>query len=704
MLRIGELPDHEVKLDGILSEPAWAAADSIENLTTIEPEEGGVPAGKTIVKVIANSEVIIIGVLCFDADPSKIVSFSKARDSELEEEDHITIVLDTFLDGRTGYLFAVNPSGARFDGLVSPQGGEVNSKWDALWEAGTSRNGYGWGAEIRIPVRTIGFKKGLSTWGFNVERRVQRLQETSRWSGAKRDYEISQTAQAGLLTEVPKFNLGLGLSVRPTISGRAERTSPTESTHFKGHPSLDLTKKLGPNLLASLTANTDFAETEVDARQTNLTRFEILFPEKRTFFLDGADTFEFGLGLEESVVPFFSRRIGLFFPEEGGDGVAIPIDVGGKLNGRVGKTNLGMLVAKTRSVEGLGLPASTMSVMRVKQNIFSESSVGMIATVGDQLGRPGSWTSGADFTYRNSRFLDDKNLIVGVWGLVTNREGLEGNKSAYGFEIDYPNDLWDMSFGSRRIGDGFDPSLGFVPRKGVHVWDGGIEFNPRPGRVVRQMFHQFKFSVVNNLQSNLESYKLEINPVNWLFESGDRIKFGISPEGDRPVEDFNVFESADKQVTIPAGSYAWRRFNATGTLAEKRRISGEFGWEWGSFYGGNLKTTEGKLALNWRILKLELGAERNLGKLPGGEFTQNLYASRVEFKFSPNLQASSFWQFDNESGSLGSNTRIRWTFKPLGDLFIVYNHNLQKSVRDRISRLTFDSNELVVKFQYALWF
>ncbi|HEV8716838.1 MAG TPA: AMIN domain-containing protein, partial [Candidatus Binatia bacterium] len=244
ILRVSALPEHSVKLDGVLSEPVWGAADAITNLVTIEPEQGGISAGQTIVKVLGNSHEIIIGVVCHDPDPAKIVSFSKARDAELENEDHITIVLDTFLDGRTGYVFAVNPSGARFDGLVSPQGGEVNSDWDAVWEASTSRDNGGWSAEIKIPIHSLRFKRGLSSWGLNVERRVERLQETSRWSGLKRDYEISQTSQAGLLTDLPRFDLGLGLSIRPAFTPRSEKTAG-QKTRFTSDVSLDMTKTLG---------------------------------------------------------------------------------------------------------------------------------------------------------------------------------------------------------------------------------------------------------------------------------------------------------------------------------------------------------------------------------------------------------------------------------------------------------------------------
>ncbi|TFH26590.1 MAG: hypothetical protein E4H00_10440, partial [Myxococcales bacterium] len=269
-----------------------------------------------------------------------------------------------------------------------------------------------------------------------MERRVERLQETSRWSGVSQDYEIFQTSRAGLLTNVPAFDLGLGLSVRPAFTTGGERPSPDDVTSRTGDISLDVTQKLGANLLGSLTVNTDFAETEVDARQTNLTRFEILFPEKRTFFLEGADIFEFGYELDDVMIPFFSRRIGL---DE--DGERIPINAGTKLNGRVGNTNLGALVVNTSHAVGVDTGTATMGVARIKQNILSESSIGVITSFGDQLGRPNSWMSGADFAFQTSHFLGDKNLNASVWGVRNNREGLEGDRGAYGLGFDYPNDL-----------------------------------------------------------------------------------------------------------------------------------------------------------------------------------------------------------------------------------------------------------------------
>jgi uncharacterized protein DUF5916 len=723
-LRAGALSESQVSLDGVLSEPAWNTADSISSLTTVEPEEGGVPQGRTVVKVLVSPSEIIIGARCYDNDPNGLVAFSRARDSELEEEDHLMLLLDTFQDERSGYVFAVNPSGARFDAIVIEGGDDVNKNWDAVWEARTTRDAEGWTAEIRIPVKSISFKRGLTGWGFNVQRRVQRLQETSRWSGATQDYEVYQSSRAGLLTGLAAFDLGVGLTIRPAIISDSRRPDPDARMTSTGDVSLDVKQRLGPNLLASLTFNTDFAETETDTRQTNLTRFDIEFPEKRSFFLEGSDIFQFGVGLDEaSLVPFFSRRIGLLQPEEG-ESEKIPIRGGAKLNGRAGNTNLGALVMRTGSVRGseaAGIPAvpeATMGAVRISQNVLDESSIGMLATFGDPLGRRNSWLGGVDATYRTSELFGDKNFLVGLWGLRNNREGLQGRKDAYGFTIDYPNDLLGVAFTSMTIGEGVQPSLGFAPRTGVRVWQSGIDFNPRPGGFIRQMSHELGLLVFTDLQNEWETYEGNINPLDWQLESGDKINFKILPQGDRPPEAFDVFDNGneDEKVEIPLGSYEWIRYAATGTLAQKRRISGGVTYEFGRFYNGHLNTVVGTVLLKpVPALAVELSGERNRGALArsigldeegaevryGGNFTQYLYGTRVEVRPSADFQVSSFVQYDNESRSLGTNTRLRWTFHPLGDLFAAYNHNLLRSLGAR-QRFALESNQLIIKIQYAV--
>ncbi len=695
VLRAGVLPEG-FQLTGTLNDSAWRDADAIENLTTIEPIEGGVPTGRTIVKVLANRENIVIGIVCEDPDPGGIVSFSKARDSYFRGEDSIRIVFDTFMDGRSGYIFAVNPEGARFDALVSGTERD-NSNWDTIWEAKTSRDSMGWSAEIKIPLKSLSFNGALREWGFNVERQMQRLQETSRWASPLRDYRINQTSRSGLLVALPEFDFGRGLSMRPAVSGGAGQLEIEAATDYDIDASLDVTQKIGSNLVSSLTINTDFAETEVDTRRTNLTRFPMFFPEKRTFFLEGADIFQFGSGGGRryggggggGITAFHSRRIGLL------SGTEVPLVVGGKLSGRVGNTNLGVLAVRTNDVSELVTDA-TMGVVRIKQNILEESSIGMIATVGDPENLQGAWTLGTDFIYQTSRFRGDKNFSVGAWFVVANRDDLEGDKTATGLKIDYPNNDWDISFSYTRIGESFDPSLGFVSRRRMQSFSGSSDRRYRPSiSWIRWNYFELRPSVVTDLDGNWESYKLFTAPVNLTLESGDRFEFNANQEGERLIEPFEIAEG----VIIPPGSYHWQRYRLEWAAAPQRVLSGQITWWFGPFYEGSLDQIN--LRLTWKfssLFNIEFSGERNIGNLPQGEFIQERVGTRLNLNFSPDLVFNSYVQYDNLSRSVGTNTKLRWTFAPVGDLFVVYNHN----IRDLEDRWLRDSNQLVVKLQYAL--
>lgn len=678
-----------VTIDGRLTEPAWESAEAIDDFRQTDPVEGAPPTATTRVRVLADAHAIVIGIVCDQPDPNDIVSFSVRRDAELESEDHVGIVLGPFADGRSGYVFAVNPTGARYDGLINPGGEDENPDWDGIWEAGTARLPTGWSAEIRIPLRTLAFKPGLHEWQFNVQRRIQRRLETNRWASPNRQYQITQMSRAGLLTGLPDFDLGLGLSVRPAITSGAGMPSPSAAIDADFRPSLDISQRIGANVLVSGTVNTDFAETDVDTRRTNLTRFPLFFPEKRTFFIEGDDIFAFGLGLDEDVIPYFSRRIGLV------DGNEVPILAGTKVSGRIGGTNFGGVAIGTRPQADVVDTHAFMGVSRVKHNLWRESWIGAIATVGDPLGRAGSWLGGGDFTYATSRFRGDKNFLVGVWGLATGREQLGNDSTAHGFKVDYPNDLLDVALTYKRIGRDFDPSIGFVPRAAVRLWDLSAEFSPRLVRgPIQEMSFEFEPSLATDLSGRWESYDVSISPVSWQFRSGDRIEFNVNPAGERLVEPFDVAQG----TVVPPGSYEWLRYRLVAETAQKRRLYAETSWWFGDFYNGTLDQFQWAGAWNPKpLVTVEFSGERNIGRLPSGNFTQTVVGTRLRVNVSPDLSISSYVQYDTDSESIGTNTRLRWTFLPVAELFIVYNHNVQ-SILDR---WRLDSNQLLVKLQYA---
>ncbi len=687
-LKVGRIKG-TIHLDGYLNESFWKGIDSIKNLTMVEPLENSEATEKTVVKILANKQYILIGVICYD-NPDLITVFSKGRDQNLESEDYIKIVLDTYLDKRAGYVFAVNPFGARYDAIVARRGEGENSTWDGVWDAKTVIGKFGWSAEILIPVKTLSFKENLHRWGFNIERKIQRLMEKDRWTAIKRNYAVRTLSKEGIIANLPEFELGAGILTRisPILGFRKQRG---QKTGFDRDLSGDITKRITPDVSATLTVNTDFAETEVDARRTNLTRFPLFFPEKRTFFLEGADIFDFGLGLGRDVIPFFSRKIGLFKGRE------VPIIFGTKITGKLGNTNFGGLFVRTNKVDNL-VPATNMEVIRIKQNIWQQSNFGIIATAGDPAGLKNSFLLGADFTYQISDLFGDKNFLIGLWGLYSNRPDTSGVKSSFGLKIDYPNDLFDISFTYKYIGDVFTPSLGFVPRPGVKMYRLGFDYMPRPeSKLIRQFFFESSWRLVTGLDNKWQSYSIFTAPFHFRLESGDRFEFNFRPVGEKLSNPFEI----ERGVVLKPGEYNWKRFRVEFESASKRRISGQATWWFGSFYTGRLDQIN--LILSAKItsnLIIDANFEKNIVRLKEGNFDQTLFSARIRLNFSPDLQISSFIQYDNESNSIGTNTRLHWTITPLTDLFVVYNYNF---VKFKESPWLFDSNQLIIKLSYGLW-
>ena len=298
-------------IDGILDDEAWRSAILFSDFRMVEPNPGEDPTEKTELRVIYNNNSIIFGIRCFDSDPEKISANTMVHDqSEERNEDQISILLDPFLDKRSGYIFIVNPKGARSEGFAS--GEHFSLGWDGLWETRCRTDEEGWSAEIRIPFLTLSFNPKLKSWGFNFERYIARKQEVIRYSGLSLNSFFSNAGDAGIMEGIENIKQGLGITFRPYAKvARNDYKTDDLSPENKLTGGFDIYKNITPNLTGAITVNTDFAETEVDERKLNLTRFPLYYPEKRTFFLEGSDKFEFGSTNSHSFLPFFSRRIGL---------------------------------------------------------------------------------------------------------------------------------------------------------------------------------------------------------------------------------------------------------------------------------------------------------------------------------------------------------------------------------------------------------
>ena len=679
-----------IVIDGLLSESEWRGTPEIGPLTLVEPVPGQAPSGATRAIVLSSTRYLVVGIQANDAASGEGVAFSRDRDADLSGEDHVTLVFDTFLNGRTGVVFSVNPLGARYDAVITNAGEGERREWDAAWEAAVTRQDNGWTAEIRIPIQSLSYREGLTEWGFNLQRRSQRRLEVARWSAPDRSVRITQTARAGRLTGLPVFSFGRGLTVRPAVVG--ERAGQAGSAlHRGGALSGDLTQRLGANSALALTVNTDFAETEVDARRTNLTRFPLFFPEKRTFFLEASDIFDFAPaeGHQIDVLPYHSRRIGLQGGEE------VPLNFGVRAAGRVASSNFAILGVQSRGISER-VPQAEMGVVRFRQNVLGESSIGLISTVGDAAGRSGSWLTGADVAFKTSSLFGNHKLIVGGWGLRTERDDLTGDRAAYGLSVEYPTDPWRAQLTIKHIGDGFDPSLGFVPRRGVDIVATGADYrwhNPRKG--IRDLILQGQVRLVRDTTGRTESYAVFMAPLYLAFESGDRIEFNIMPMGERLSSLFPIAPD----VEVAPGDYDWTRYRLEATFASKRVISGRVTVWTGGFFDGRLTELNATMLVKpSAALQLEMSALRNEGTLPSGDFIQDLVAMRVRYNVSPDLTFNTYVQYDGSAQLVSANTRIRWQFHPLGEAFLVYNRNHARPV----TAWRYSSDQLLVKVQYAI--
>jgi len=425
-----------IRLDGRLDESAWQHARPIGVLRQREPVENAEPSEETVVRVLYNDDALYIGIVSRDRSPREIVSTQLTRDANLDVDDRITIVLDPFFDHRNGFFFQINPAGARSDGQVSNNSESLSLDWDGIWDAAARITDDGWIAEIAIPFKTLRFKPGQSVWGFNVERQIKRRQETDRWAAPRQNIWIGNLAEAGRLEGLDGIRQGVGLDVRPYVSGGAENSDGS----FTG--GIDVFKNVTPNLNAAVTVNTDFAETEADIRQVNLTRFPLFFPEKRTFFLEGAGVFDVaGLANTTDIRPFFSRRIGLVESTAEEDNISVPLRVGVKLTGRQSGYNVGVLDVEAGSTSDIGLPGGmidrqNLMAARVSRNILQQSWIGGIVTHGNPTGTGGNTLVGADARIATSTFRGDKNLSLALYMLGTDDEATGNRDAAGGFVID----------------------------------------------------------------------------------------------------------------------------------------------------------------------------------------------------------------------------------------------------------------------------
>ena len=679
----------EIVLDGILNEPDWQGP-AATGFTQREPVAGAASTEPTEVRIAYTPATLYIGIRALDSDPRAVTAKEMRNDAELYNDDAVAILLDTFLDHRNGYLFETNPNGARTEGLIGDEGESVNLEWDGLWQVAARRTEDGWAAEMAIPFSTLRFTPG-SDWGLNVRRMIRRKNEEAYWSPIPLEADIWRFSLAGRLTGLDGISPGLNLRAKPfaVASGRedlAQRKSlepnAETGTTMSDDMGLDLKWGVGRGLSLDLTVNTDFAESESDEQQVNLSRFSLFLPEKREFFLENAGIFEFGprnaFGAP-TFRPFFSRRVGL-----GADGEALPIEFGGRLTGRTGPWSLGVLDARTS-----GTDTDDWGVLRVRRQVGGATNVGMVATRHD--GPDGeSRLYGADADWKNS---SSRLKVRGFWAGSDDPQA--GADWAGGVGASYRGPVWRWSVDAQQIGDDFESEAGFLLRRGVRRFSPTLTFVPRPDLPgIRNLFFEGRGEVYTDLDGEVESTFLSVDLFALRTQKEDVFTVYAEQLSERLAEPFEIRPG----VVIPAGEYRWDQQGVWFETNAARALYAIAWYQVGSFYNGDRTTHGGTVRMRpSRFLSAESGWTHNQIELPAGSFSTNVFRERLQVNLTPDLSTSALVQFSDAAELLAANLRLGWTYRPGADLFLVLNQRWDapalglRTVRDRqaILKLTY---------------
>ncbi len=709
--------------DGLVDEDFWETIKPATKFIQQNPDEGVESTEITEVRVGFDDTNLYFGIICLDSEPENIVVTQNRRDGSLIDTDSVQILIDAYNDGQNAFIFGTSPTGIEFDAQVTKAGqtrgsrggpsraggtrgggggaqrggaAAFNLNWDGVWNVRSQITARGWESEIIIPFRTLRYKPGTDqTWGLNISRNLRRRNELSFWSPVSRAFQITQVEIAGLLRGL-ETSRHRNIKMLPYVIGgvsqdfrRAEnRTDP----EING--GLDIKYSLTPGLTLDATVNTDFAQVEVDDVQINLTRFDLFFPEKRPFFLENSGFFEFGTPQEVEI--FFSRRIGIDENRQ-----EVPIDVGGRISGKVGKFQVGLLNMQSRHVEGHA-PANNYTVARVSRELPNRSSIGLIGVNRQSVGELEGSNS------YNRTFGADANIGIGRYGnwftyaAGTQTPGLEGGSLAYSSRFDYDDSTHRISVSYLEVGKNFNPEVGFVRRVQFRKPSASYRYTyyPKNGawRTIEPhaSFQNWYTLGTNEKESGFEHYHLDSR-----MQNGGRLGLAYNRNFERLSVPFEVFPN----IFIPVGRYQFGETILNFHSDPSAVLFGGGTLASGDFYSGDIKS----MSLSGGVRKGQnltwtLTWSRNMIDLPREEFITDLASIRFNWSITPKSFFQTLSQYSNRTKQLTHNIRLGLLSTSSTGLFVVYNTgSLMRDYMDPhgVER-RLQSQAFFVKFNYLL--
>jgi len=672
-----------LRIDGRLDEAIYRDVPPISDFVQVEPQEGSPATERTEVWIAFDEDNVYVTFRCFESQPDRIVAKEMRRDhgSIWTGDDNVAFIFDTFNDRRSGLEFIVTSIGGRSEGQITNER-QWNGDWNTIWDFHVERFEGGWVVETAFPFKSLRYRPGVDqVWGFNAFR-------TNRWKN-----ELS------FLMPVPKERGQQGLHMTSLAAPLVGIMAPPGSKNLEIKPyvisnatgqriagsgiSNDLTADFGvdakygitTNVTADLTYNTDFAQVEADQQQVNLTRFNLFFPEKREFFLENAGTFAFGtpggFGTNGDVpILFYSRRVGLEA------GRVVPIDVGGRVTGRVGRFNIGVLNIQTGDSPAGGVPSTNFSVVRVKRDLLRRSSVGVMAT-----GRNDGRTAGDNLAYGvDATLAFFANLGINTYWARSRTPGISGDDTSYRAQLDYAGDRYGLQLERMVIGEHFNPGVGYVRRDNMRRTFGQATFSPRPraSTVVRKFSWTGAVALIEDNHGTLESREQGAD-FGIEFQNADRLSLEYTGSYERLPVPFHIAPG----VTLPIGEYTFDNVRLGFTRAQQHAISGTLAAEYGTFYNGHKATlglSGGRVNFATR-LSMEPTYSINRVDLTQGSFATHLAGSRVTWTPTALMFMSALVQYNSSTSAVSANVRLRWEYRPGSELFVVYNEERNTAVR-----------------------
>jgi hypothetical protein len=668
--------------DGQLDERVYVDNEPFGDFIQVVPQNGELASERTDVWITYDDRNIYVSARVFDsAPPEQWVANELRRDTnQMRNNDHIGVAFDTFYDRRSGFMFYANPLGGFSDYSVVDEG-SPNTDWNPVWTTRTGRFEGGWTVEISIPFKSIRYTSGTNmVWGFQMRRSIRRKNEWDYLSPVPQNLAgpmaLNRVSSYGTLVGLDLPPASRNMEVKPYALGRATTDNlrvPAVSRDLDAEFGGDFKYGVTANVTADLTVNTDFAQVEVDEQQVNLTRFSLFLPEKRDFFLEGRGNFDFarggaggGFSQTGSDTPtlFYSRRIGL------NRGRVIPINVGGRLTGKVGSWGIGAVNIQSGDEEFSRTESTNFTVLRVKRDILRRSTIGAIFTnrsIGASAALPGrNQAYGVD-----GAFSFYQNVAAGAYYARTDTEGLDGDNESYQARGEWVPDRYGVRGEFLKVGAAFNPEIGFLRRTNFEKSSLYLRFSPRPQSIdaVRKFTFEGSLDYFVNGNGAVET-RTQTARFNTEFESSDQVSLEASDNYEALFVPFNVGGG----VFIPAGGYNFRDATVSYTLGQQRRFTGTIGLQAGEFYDGTLTALTVSSA-RYSILKqfsVEPSISINRIDLPYGAFTTRLFRARTDYAFSPRMFLSALLQYGSADNTFSSNVRYRWEYIPGSEFFLVW--------------------------------